>query len=140
MLTCRCQRLAVPLLILLSAGSLGGCTWRDLVPQRREGPAKAVQPDTARPEAEQAVERLENAAAPAARLEGPWHMQCFVEDEIVLDVPEVYRTRRATQHGSWIYVTADGTVVKGRITAGANCVWLREPEGPPIPDPRPGEG
>ncbi len=64
-------------------------------------------------------------------------MQCYVEDELVLDVPEVYRVDRQTRAGGKVYVTADGTVIRGRITAGANCIWLSLADKPPLPEKRP---
>ena len=75
----------------------------------------------------------------APERQGPWRMQCFVEDELVLDLPEVYRVQRETRAGGHVYVTPDGTVIRGRITAGANCVWLAAGDDPPIPDQRPGK-
>ena len=93
---------------------------------------------------EQDAAQTASVAAPDARaggtdqapLVGPWRMQCFIEDELVLDVPEVYRTRRPGRRGGWIYVTADGTVVRGRIAAGASCVWTRLSDDPPVPSAR----
>lgn len=64
--------------------------------------------------------------------EGPWQVRCFVDDALVLDIPEVYRTRRGGPLASWKYITADGTVVRGRITSGANCVWQRIKKPPPV--------
>ncbi|MEM1400296.1 MAG: hypothetical protein AAGF58_10460, partial [Pseudomonadota bacterium] len=112
------RRLAGAVLAMIGAHCLTSCMTAETEPS--EPPDRSKESQAAAP-----ANAAESAANPRV---GPWQMQCFVDDELVLDLPEVYRTERQTRAGGWVYTTPDGTVIRGRITAGANCVWSRVEE------------
>ena len=65
--------------------------------------------------------------APSQRVrQGPWHVVCYQDNEVVFEHDAIYRVWRADHNPpQWAYETIDGVRFRGRIGTDVNCTWQR---------------
>ena len=67
------------------------------------------------------------AWAPSQRVrQGPWHVVCYQDNQVVFEHDAIYRVWRADHNPpQWAYETIDGVRFRGRIGTDVNCTWHR---------------
>ena len=65
--------------------------------------------------------------APSQRVrQGPWHVVCYQDNQVVFEHDAIYRVWRADHNPpQWAYETIDGVRFRGRIGTDVNCTWQR---------------